>query len=136
MKNFTSYNPTKLHFGKNILENFYQNAPKYGNKALIIYGKESAKKNGYLEIVVNQLNMAGINYIEYSGIKPNPIIEDVENIIMMCKTEKPDFIVALGGGSVIDTAKIVSVAYANDANPWDIMKYKIKIEKTFRLLQY
>jgi hypothetical protein len=134
MENFIAYNPTKLFFGKNIIENMHENIKTCGKNALIIYGKNSAKKYGYFQKVVNELNAAQIEYVEFAGIKPNPIVDDVRNAVEVCKNNNIDFIIALGGGSVIDTAKIVMLAYANDADPWDIMKYKFFPKKSVPLV--
>lgn len=130
MENFIAYNPTKLFFGKSSCLYMHKNIANLGKKALLLYGKSSAKKYGYYGIVVEQLNLAGINFVEFSGIKPNPIIKDVQAAIKICKEEQVDFIVALGGGSVIDSAKIIAIAYANNQDPWDIMKYRVKVDKS------
>jgi len=130
MEKFIAYNPTKLFFGKNTTDNLHKNIVNYGKKALLLFGKNSAKKYGYYNIVIEQLKKADIDFFEYSGIKPNPTLSDVNKAISVCKTENIDFIVALGGGSVIDSAKIIAVGYANDKNPWEIMKYQVKVDKT------
>jgi alcohol dehydrogenase YqhD (iron-dependent ADH family) len=124
MENFTAYNPVRLFFGANVTDVMHSNIAKYGNKALLVYGQGSVKKFGYYDIIISQLKKANIKTIEFSGIKPNPIIDDVYKAVDLCKKEKIDFIVALGGGSVIDSAKIISVAYASNLDPWEIMKYK------------
>jgi len=124
MENFTAYNPTRLIFGQNVIENLHKNITKYGNKCLLLFGKNSAKKYGYYDKITQELNKADVKFIEYGGIKPNPIVEDVKKATELCKEEQIDFIVALGGGSVIDSAKIISLAYASEIEPWDIMKYK------------
>ncbi|MBN2892417.1 MAG: iron-containing alcohol dehydrogenase [Bacteroidales bacterium] len=130
MENFTAYNPTKLHFGKNIVETMHTRVGIYGKKALVIYGKESAKKYGFFEKVTNQLTKANIEFVEFGGIKPNPVIDDVNKAVELCKKEQIDFIVAVGGGSVIDSAKIIAIAYANNEDAWEIMKYKVKTTKS------
>lgn len=134
MENFIAYNPTKLFFGKSSCQNMHKNIVNLGKKALLLYGKSSAKKYGYYGIITEQLEKAGINFVEYSGIKPNPIIKDVQAAIKLCNEEKVDFIVALGGGSVIDSAKITAIAYANGQAPWDIMKYRVKVDKSIPII--
>lgn len=134
MENFTAYNPTKLFFGKDVLNNMCNNLTGIGKKALLIYGKESAKKYGYYQKVTEQLNKANVEFVEYSGIKANPIIEDVNEAIKTCKKENVDFILALGGGSVIDSAKIIAIAYASNLDPWEIMKYKVKPNKSIPIV--
>ena len=128
MENFVAYNPTQVFFGNNSIDNIHKNIKKHGSKALLMYGKESAKKYGYFDEIKTQLKKADIKIIEFGGIRANPILNDVEKAIELCKKEKIEFIFALGGGSVIDSAKITALAYANNQNPWEIMKYQ-KIPK-------
>lgn len=134
MQNFTAYNPTRLHFGNGVVDKLGEKAKKYGNKALLIYGKESVKKYGYYDLVMKQLVSAGIEVIEYGGIKPNPIIGDVEAAAELGRNKKVDFIVALGGGSVIDSAKIIALGIANKQNTWEFMTHKQKPEKSIPLI--
>lgn len=134
MENFTIYNPTKLHFGEGIINNLGKNASKYGKKALLIYGKGSAVKYGYYDKVADQLKRAGLKTIEYTGIKPNPVIEDVRHATELGHKEKIDVIVALGGGSVIDSAKIISMAIASGKDGWDIMKGNEKATASIPLI--
>ncbi|RLD37795.1 MAG: NADH-dependent alcohol dehydrogenase, partial [Bacteroidetes bacterium] len=112
MKNFTAYNPVKLHFGKDVADTLGETVKQYGNKVLLIYGQGSVKKYGYYDKVMAQLKNAGLKVFEYSGIKPNPIIEDVEKAAALGREKKIDVIVALGGGSVIDSAKIIALSIA------------------------
>ncbi len=134
MENFTAFNPTKLFFGKDVVSNMYKTLNKYGKKVLLLYGKKSAKKYGYYSKIIEQIKKAGIKYVEYSGIKPNPVIEDVEKAADLCKKENVDFILALGGGSVIDSAKIISLVFANNEPVWDIMKYKVEVKKAIPII--
>lgn len=129
MKNFTAYNPTKLFFGKGVLDEFGDTLLALGKKTLLVTGKKSVKKYGYFDIVTQKLNDLGINYVKYEGISPNPSIKDVRKAVKLCKKEKVDFIVALGGGSVIDSAKIIAASYSNNAEPWDVMTGKVPLEK-------
>ncbi len=122
MENFIAYNPVKLYFGKNVVqEHFAKEAGKYGSKALIIIGKGSVKKYGYLQDVTAALEAAGVDYVLFEGVKPNPVVEDAEAAVETARREKIDMIIAVGGGSVIDTAKLVSVAYPSRLPVWDIM---------------
>ncbi len=134
MENFIAFNPTKVYFGKKCTDNLHKNINKYGSKALILYGKESAKKNGYFNIIVKEIQKANIKFIEYGGIKANPVIDDVYKAVEICKKEKIDFIVALGGGSVIDSAKIIALAYTNNQDPWKIIKYELIPEKSIPII--
>ena len=107
IENFTAYNPTHLHFGRGVVGQLGENTLKYGKKALLIYGKGSVKKYGYYDTVADALKASNIEIVEYSGIRPNPVIEDVRKAKDLCQKEHVDVIVALGGGSVIDSAKII-----------------------------
>ena len=126
MKKFVVYNPTRLHFGIGSIDELNKSLEQYGQKALVIIGKKSARKHGYFDKVKKELHKAGKKLVTYEGIKPNPVIDEVYKIVDLCKKEKIDFIIALGGGSVIDTAKIVSLAYASDVDPWEMVTYKQK----------
>lgn len=129
MKKFIAYNPTKVFFGKNVLDIYGEYMSKIGKKVLIVTGKKSVKKYGYFDIVTEKLRSLNINFIEFNGIKPNPRVEDVREAVIMCQKEAVDFIIALGGGSVIDSAKIISAAYANNAEAWEIMKGNVELTK-------
>lgn len=124
IKKFTAYNPTRLHFGKGIVETLGKSVKRYSNKILLIYGKESVKKYGYYDEVVKQLTKAGIEWIEYGGIKPNPVIEDVRKAAAFGIENRVGAVLALGGGSVIDSSKIVAAAIATGIEPWDIVSWK------------
>ncbi len=134
METFISYNPVKLFFGKNIIDNLPEEVKNFGKKALIITGQNSARKFGYLDHVKDKLQKAKCEIFEFSGIKPNPWVEDVEKAVKLCRDKKIDFIVALGGGSVIDSAKITAAAYANFCDPWDIMTGKCDLTKKIPLV--
>ncbi len=126
MKKFVVYNPTKLHFGVGVINDLNLSLTAYGRKALLLMGQGSARRHGYFDLVVEQLKKANVEYVVYEGIKPNPVIEDVREAIEVCKKVNIDFIVALGGGSVVDSAKIISLAYASDVDPWDMVTSKVE----------
>lgn len=134
MENFSIYNPTRLHFGTGVTAKLGERTSIYGKKALLVTGKGSVKKYGYFDIVMKQLTGAGIEVVEFSGIKPNPVIEDVRAATALCKEQDIDVIVALGGGSAIDSAKVISVAAVSDEDAWDIMKYKVKTTSALPLI--
>ena len=134
MKNFTAYNPVKLHFGKDVVNTLGETVKKYGNKVLLIYGQGSVKKYGYFDKVLMQLKNAGLGVYEYSGIKPNPIIEDVEKAAALGREKQVEVIVALGGGSVIDSSKIIALSIATGLDPWEIMTHKVNPDKTIPMV--
>ncbi len=126
MENFTAYNPTVLHFGKNVIDKLPAHLAGTGQNALLLTGKGSVKKYGYYDQVIEKLKEAGKNIVDFSGIKPNPVIDDAEKAVELARNRHIDFIIALGGGSVIDTAKMVNMAFANNLPVWDIMKRRVE----------
>ncbi len=134
MENFIAYNPVKLYFGKNVLEKLPDEVKNLGKKALLITGKGSVKKFGYFNQVKNQLEKSGIEIVHFEGIKPNPTLKDAEKAVALAKEHQIDFVVALGGGSVIDTAKMLALAYANNQPVWDLMKHQVNPTKKIPLI--
>jgi hypothetical protein len=134
MENFVAYNPVKLHFGKNAIDNLGFLASQFGKRVLLLYGKGSIKNNGIYERIIDSLILNNHEIYEYSGIKSNPIIEDVVKAVDKCKTNHIDLIVAVGGGSVIDSAKLISVCVKENIDPWQVMKNKIKPKTSIPLL--
>lgn len=134
MENFTAYNPTQLHFGKNVIEKLGESTLEYGKKVLLIYGKGSVVKNGTYDKVIKELKKINADIVEYSGIKSNPLVGDVSEAAQLGKLNNIDVIIALGGGSVIDSAKITALSIANNTDPWSIMKFKSKPTKTIPLI--
>ena len=126
MENFTYYNPTALHFGKGVLDKMPGIISKYGKKLLLVYGKGSIKSNGYYDKLMQQLEEAGFQVVEYGGIKSNPLVEDVDAAAALGRSENIDVILAVGGGSVIDSAKIISIAIPVQHSAWDFYTYRAK----------
>lgn len=134
MENFVYYNPTQLIFGKNATDKLGELTSQLGKTVLLVTGKGSVKKYGYFDLVSNQLKSAGCRVIEYDGIKANPLVDDVEKASQIAIEENVDVIVALGGGSVIDSAKIIAVSAASELDPWKIMTWKAKPKKALPLV--
>ncbi len=128
------FNPVKLHFGKGVTDQMGEVTHEFGKKVLLVIGKGSVKKSGAYDQVVASLNDAGCEILEYSGIKSNPLIDNVDEAATMAKEHKIDVIVALGGGSVIDSAKIISLAMKYDGRAWDIVTGKYKPVDTVPLI--
>jgi alcohol dehydrogenase YqhD (iron-dependent ADH family) len=124
MENFTAYNPTTLHFGKNVLAGMATTLKDYGNRVLLVYGKGSVKKSGLYDQVMKYLMDAGMTVFEYGGIKSNPIIEDVDGAAAIGRQNNVDVILAVGGGSVIDSAKIISVTIPVEHTGWNFFTGK------------
>lgn len=124
--NFTYCNPTKLYFGKNSIEGLNEELPKYGKNVLLVYGGGSIKKNGIYDRVIEILKANGKNIAEDAGVMPNPTIEKVYEGCERAKKCNADLILAVGGGSVCDYAKAVSVSVYCKEDPWE--KYFIRFE--------
>lgn len=121
--------PTKIVYGKGRHSEIGSELTAFGKKALMIYGGGSIKRNGVYDDVVSSLQENGIAWTELSGIRSNPVLSTVNKGIAMCREEKPDVLLAIGGGSVIDTAKTIACGAAYDGDVWDFFCGKAKVEK-------
>ena len=102
---FTYYNPTKIYFGKNSLDNLARELSNYGKNILLMYGKGSVKKSGLYDKVIDILKKANKNVVELAGIKSNPSYSQLLEGARLVRENNVDLILAVGGGSVIDCAK-------------------------------
>lgn len=134
MENFIAYNPTKLHFGKGVMNNLGEAVAEYGNRVLLVYGGGSIKNNGIYDRTIKQLNSIGAEVFEYAGIKPNPLIEDVDAAAQLGRENNVDVILAVGGGSVIDTAKIISITIPVNHSGWNFYSGEAKPETAIPLV--
>lgn len=125
--NFTYCNPTKLYFGRDALGGLNEELPKYGKNVLLVYGGGSIKKNGIYEKVIALLKANGKNVYEDGGVMPNPTTEKLSEGIARARAAKADFILAVGGGSVCDYAKALSISVNCKDDPWD--KYFNRFEE-------
>lgn len=125
--NFTYCNPTKLYFGNEALEGLAVELPKYGKKVLLVYGGGSIKKNGIYDSVVGILKEGGKEIVELAGVMPNPTSDKLNEGVRVARENKIDFILAVGGGSVCDYCKALSVSINCDDDPWD--KYFIRFDE-------
>jgi alcohol dehydrogenase len=124
MENFVFLNPTKLIFGKGQLEQLKKEVPKYGKKVLLVYGGGSIKRNGLYDDVLTQLKEMDAAVFELSGVEPNPRLSTVHKGVQICKDEGIDFLLAVGGGSVIDCTKLIAAGAKYDGDAWDIVTKK------------
>ena len=131
MQNFRFYAPTEVIFGKETESEAGNLVKKYGGtKALLVYGGGSVLKSGLLERVKKSLKEAGVDYCEWGGVKPNPRLSHAQAGAEYAMTENVDFILAVGGGSSIDTAKAIAHGAANPGtNLWEIWTKKVSVEK-------
>ncbi len=126
MESFIAYNPTSLHFGKDILNDLGKTVSQYGKRVLLVYGRQSIQQNGLYDLVTDNLRSSGCLIFEYKGIKSNPVIEDVDEAALVGRKNHADAIVAVGGGSVIDSAKMISVTIPYEGKAWDFFQKKAK----------
>ncbi|MTH55646.1 iron-containing alcohol dehydrogenase [Bacillus mangrovi] len=124
MENFTYYNPTKLIFGRDQLEQLKNELPRYGNKVLLVYGGGSIKRSGLYDKVLSVLKEMGSEVSELAGVEPNPRLTTVRKGVDICKTEGIEVILAVGGGSVIDCTKAIAAGAKYDGDAWDIVTKK------------
>ncbi|AUZ40133.1 MULTISPECIES: iron-containing alcohol dehydrogenase [Bacillus] len=128
MENFTYYNPTKLIFGKGQLEQLRKELKRYGKNVLLVYGGGSIKRNGLYDQVTGILKEEGAVIHELSGVEPNPRLATVEKGIGLCREHGIDFLLAVGGGSVIDCTKAIAAGVKYDGDAWDIFSKKVTAE--------
>lgn len=125
--NFTYCNPTKLYFGEASIQNLNQELPKYGTNVVLVYGGGSIKKNGIYDSVVKILRENGKQVAEIAGVMPNPTLEKLYEGVEIARSARADFILAVGGGSVCDYAKALSVSVHCKEDPWE--KYYVNFEE-------
>lgn len=124
---FTYCNPTKLYFGEDALSNLNNELKKYGSNIVLVYGGGSIIKNGIYDAVKDILKNNGKKVAEISGVMPNPTLEKLYEGIEIARKHKADLILAVGGGSVCDYSKAVSVSVNCKDDPWD--KYFVKFDE-------
>ena len=122
MRNFTYHNPTKILFGKDTTDHLAEEMKNRGKNVLFVYGGGSIKKNGLYDRVMQQLGDKHV--YELSGVEPNPRLTTVRKGIQICREKQIDFILAVGGGSVIDCAKAISIGALYEGDVWDFYKGK------------
>lgn len=127
MQAFMFYNPTKLLFGKGQLERLPKEIAPYGKRILLVYGGGSVKRNGIYDAVLEQLELAACEVFELAGVEANPRVGTVRRGVEICKRKQIDFVLALGGGSVIDCVKAIMAAAKSDADAWDVITKKVPV---------
>ena len=128
MKDFRYYTPTQVEFGKGAEEKAGEMVKKFGGtKVLLHYGGGSVKRSGLLDRVIASLDAAGVAYVELGGVVPNPRVSKVREGVELCRREGVDFLLAVGGGSVIDSAKAIGYGLHYDGDVWDLYEKKAEI---------
>ena len=125
--NFSYCNPTKLYFGEGAVKFLNDELPKYGKNVVLIYGGGSIKKNGIYQTVIDILNQNGKAVTEIAGVMPNPTVDKLYEGVKIARDANADLLLAVGGGSVIDYAKAVSVSVNCNEDPWE--KYYVRFEE-------
>ena len=131
MNNFEFYTPTKIYFGDNQISKLKNEVSKYGKKVLLVYGGGSIKRNGIYNALINELR--DFEIFELSGVKPNPRIDTVREGVRLCKDNQIESVVAVGGGSSMDSAKAICAAALSDEDAWDLVLNPKKINKALPL---
>lgn len=124
LENFTFWNPTVLIFGKDQLEQLKTQVPRFGKKVLLVYGGGSIKRSGLYEKVTTLLQEIGTEVFELPGVEPNPRISTARKGIEICKTNGIEFLLAVGGGSVIDCTKLIAAGAKYEGDAWDLVTRK------------
>lgn len=132
MNQFLQYNPTRLYFGKGQIEQMAQEITK-GSKVLVVYGGGSIKRNGVYDEAVGMLKSLDADMYELSGVEPNPRLTTVKKGVEICKQEGIDFLLAVGGGSVIDCTKAIAAGAEYEGDAWDLITEALLSKRRFRL---
>lgn len=122
MQNFVYDIPTKIFFGEGQIRELGDLLTTYGTKVLLVYGGGSIKKNGIYDIVCKELHKKNLPFTELSGVEPNPKIDTVRRGVSLCRKENLDIILAIGGGSTIDCAKVIAASTHYMGDAWDVVK--------------
>ncbi|WP_424766836.1 iron-containing alcohol dehydrogenase [Paenibacillus sp. sgz302251] len=133
MNSFQFVNPTHIVFGEGSADQVGQLTSKYGKTVLLVYGSGSVKKTGLYDQTIKHLNDAGITVHELPNIEPNPRLSTVKKGIAICRENQVDFILAVGGGSVIDASKAIAAGVLYDGDVWDFYTNKAVVEKALPL---
>ncbi|WP_169764172.1 iron-containing alcohol dehydrogenase [Campylobacter mucosalis] len=125
MRNFSFVNPTRIEFGKGKEQKIGDFMSEFGVKrAILLYGSERIKNSGLYDIVTSSLKQNGIEFISLGGIKSNPVLSKVNEAINLAREFKADSVLAVGGGSVLDSAKAVAAGVCYDGDVWDLFTGK------------
>ena len=134
MENFIYHVPTKIYFGKGQIASLKEELPRYGKKALLVYGGGSIKRNGIYDAIRRLSEEAGIELLELPGVGANPRITTVYRGVELCRREGIDMVLPAGGGSVIDCAKLVAAGACYEGDAWELVKHPGLIEKALPVI--
>ncbi len=133
MKNFVFHNPTKILFGRDTIPSIGSETAVFGRKALMVYGQSSIKKNGIYDQVTKSLRDAGVTIVEHGGVRSNPVLSHVHQGIALAKEKSVEVIVAVGGGSVIDSSKAIAAGTLVEHDVWKFLIGKKSIKDALPL---
>lgn len=131
---FVYYNPTRIYFGNEQMVHIGDEVKKYGNRAIVLYGGGSIKKNGLYDRIMKSLKEAGIEVAECPGIEPNPQYTSVNRAAQISRENQCDVVIGVGGGSVIDAAKVVAQAHYYDGDCWDLVTKSVTEDRALPLI--
>lgn len=129
MKDFNYHIPTDIYFGKGKINVLGEKINAIGQRILLVYGGGSIKKSGLYDQVIKQLNQAGVLVSELPGVEPNPRIQSVRLGVELCRKEGIEGVLAVGGGSAIDCAKVIAAGACYEKDAWDLVLDRTKIKK-------
>lgn len=134
MKKFTYYNPTRIEFGDGKEETIGEYISEYGvSKVLIVYGSDRIKKNGLFDTVTKSLSDKGISYEELGGVVSNPVLSKVYEGVELAKSSKAEAVLAVGGGSVLDSTKAIAAGAVYEGDVWDFFTFKAFANKALKI---
>ncbi len=134
MQNFVFQNPTKILFGRGTIPEIGPETALFGKTALLVYGRSSIKKNGIYDQAVASLTDAGIQIVEHGNVRTNPVLSHVREGILLAKEHKVDVVVAIGGGSVLDSAKAICAGAMVEHDVWLFFKGKKSVKTALPML--
>ncbi len=134
MQNFIFENPTKIIFGQGQISRVGKEVARFGRTVLLVYGLESIKKNGVYDQVTASLREAGLTIVEFPGVKSNPVLSHTLKGIALARERQIEVCLAVGGGSVIDTAKTIAAGVKADHDVWEFFTYKKPIQSALPVL--
>lgn len=133
MENFVYYNPTRVYFGKDVIDKLPKELSKWGKKVLFVYGQSSIKKIGLYDRIMALIGK-DFEIVEHPGVKPNPVLSHTREGIRKAKENKIDVILAVGGGSVIDEAKAIAIGALSDIDVWEYFEGKAVVQKALPIV--
>lgn len=134
MRDFVFHNPTKIIFGDGVITQIGEQAKAYGKKVLLVYGMGSVKRNGAYDKAVKSLREAGLEIVEFPGVRSNPVFSYARQGVALAKEQQVDVVVALGGGSVIDTSKSIAAGAVTDTDIMEFFRFTSTVETALPLL--